>query len=308
MRRHILIVAALALPFPSLADAKGIGLEDVVVDGVVSQDGRYRYVALQDDPNTTLLKIATSGGRVVASRSPGGWLLVPAVAADATAGGLSADGRTLVLSTPFASNPTRTPLRIIDTGKLATRRAIDLPGVFGVDAISPDGSRIYLIEYLDPPATTRYRVRSLETATGRLHPDPIVDADEPDEQMTGMALTRATSPDGRWAYTLYGRTDGAPFIHALDSQQGVAHCIDLPIAPIDPYLAVREGLSLSVAGNTLVAARSGVVVARVDLIDFIVESADRTTDSSATTVAVAGSGAAVLLAGATWWLRRRRTT
>ena len=53
--------------------------------------------------------------------------------------------------------------------------------------------------------------------------------------MEGLPLTRAISPDGRWAYTLY---DGAqthrngvehePFIHALDTVGQRAVCIDLP--------------------------------------------------------------------------------
>jgi hypothetical protein len=44
--------------------------------------------------------------------------------------------------------------------------------------------------------------------------------------MNGHPLTRATSPDGRWAYTLY---EGAahPFIHALDTSGRSARCIDL---------------------------------------------------------------------------------
>jgi hypothetical protein len=44
--------------------------------------------------------------------------------------------------------------------------------------------------------------------------------------MNGNPLTRATSPDGRWAYTLYEGTEH-PFVHALDTANRSARCIDL---------------------------------------------------------------------------------
>jgi hypothetical protein len=44
--------------------------------------------------------------------------------------------------------------------------------------------------------------------------------------MNGHPLTRATSPDGRWAYTLYEGTEH-PFVHALDTANRSARCIDL---------------------------------------------------------------------------------
>ncbi len=45
--------------------------------------------------------------------------------------------------------------------------------------------------------------------------------------MQGLPMTRATSADGRLAYTLYSAEE--PFIHALDTVRGsAAVCIDLP--------------------------------------------------------------------------------
>ncbi len=46
--------------------------------------------------------------------------------------------------------------------------------------------------------------------------------------MTGSPVTRATGPTGRWIYTLYVRPSGALFVHALDSVDVRAFCIDLP--------------------------------------------------------------------------------
>jgi len=64
-----------------------------------------------------------------------------------------------------------------------------------------------------------------------------VDPREHDEAMRGAPLSRATSPDGRWAYTLYDGAGGAPFVHALDTSKRRARCIDLPM------LAGRQDLS-----------------------------------------------------------------
>ena len=46
--------------------------------------------------------------------------------------------------------------------------------------------------------------------------------------LIGDAATRTTSVDGRMVYTLYTNPGGTPFIHALDAERGVAHCIGIP--------------------------------------------------------------------------------
>jgi hypothetical protein len=72
--------------------------------------------------------------------------------------------------------------------------------------------------------------------------------------MTGYAVTRATSADGRWVYTLYQKPEGEPFVHALDTVAATAHCIDLP-ASRGIYNVV---LSLRNGGRTLaMQTRSG---------------------------------------------------
>ena len=43
-------------------------------------------------------------------------------------------------------------------------------------------------------------------------------------------MTRVSSGDGRWAYTLYDG-NGRPFVHALDTAGRTARCIDLPAFP-----------------------------------------------------------------------------
>ena len=88
---------------------------------------------------------------------------------------------------------------------------------------------MYLIHYPQPRDPTAYEVRAYDLRRGGLLHDPIVDPDEPGEEMAGWPQTRSLSPDGRWAYTLYlpAQRDHLPFIHALDTERGTAVCIDL---------------------------------------------------------------------------------
>lgn len=208
------------------------------------EDPPYRYVALAPrtrHPLTVVEKIDTRDATIDRWWHLRGSWHVPAVAADRSPGGLSADGGTLVLVTfPRRYPPRQTRLAVLDTrlflrhpshGVQQPRHAIrrlGLPGAFSFDAISPDGSRIYLIQnFYRRGRLTHYAVRSLDTASGRLLPGPIVDPEEPDERMQGSPVSRVSSPDGRWAYTLYTGSEER-FLHALDTVRGRAVCVDLP--------------------------------------------------------------------------------
>ena len=132
--------------------------------------------------------------------------------------GSPADGRTLVLITPRTSFPrARTTLLVLGARGLASRETIRLRGDFSFDAISPQGRLVYLIQYNQPTDPTRYLVRAYDLQHGRLLHAPVVDPQERGEKMRGNPLSRAVSPDGRWAYTLYDGAGGTPFVHALDT-------------------------------------------------------------------------------------------
>lgn len=269
MRRRVLrlTVMALAVAFATAATARADGLPVLGIDigptGIATPDGTSRYVTIPAGARTVVARVAQDGGRVLASRSLPGNFTIPAVAYDGTASGLSPDAATLVLISPRASFPrARTALIALDARRLRPRRVLDLRGDFSFDAISPDGARIYLIQYLSPLDPTRYQVRSYDLPTRRLLPDAIVDPNEPGERMHGTPVTRAVSPDGRFAYTLYDRPGGAPFVHALDTAEGSARCIDLDL--LTQRATSRMRLKVSADGAGLTVLDGGEPAAQID--------------------------------------------
>jgi hypothetical protein len=222
------IVAGAAAATASADGLPVLGV-DVGSTGVTAPGAAARYVTLWSGPKTTVVaRVRRNGGRVDRSRLLEGTFTIPAVAYDGSASGLSADGRVLVLIQPRVSFPrARTSFAELDARRLRVLKLLRLPGDFSFDAISPSGSRIYLIQYLSPNDPTKYAVRAFDVGTGRLLPKPVVDPHEADEQMRGQPLSRAMSPDGRWAYTLYDGNGKTPFVHALDTKRATARCIDL---------------------------------------------------------------------------------
>jgi hypothetical protein len=63
-------------------------------------------------------------------------------------------------------------------------------------------------------------------------------------------MARATSSDGRYVYTVYANSGGYPFVHALDTVAGRAHCIGIPWTH-EQTLGDLDQLSLSADGHTL---------------------------------------------------------
>ncbi len=257
MRKRTPLIALLALlallgSGATAPNARSKGLEMGARNGVTIDGSPYRYVAITTHTKPRLTVVARTDrrdGRVERWWQLDGDYDVPAVAYDGTGGGLSADGKTLVLGSFAFDSPVYPPkttrLTLLDTDLRPQRhlragqrrppsvfRSVELRGHFAFDAISPDGSTIYLIHHFPhlsgPSYITHYEVRAYDVESRRLLPEPIVDPEEPEERMEGLPLTRAMSPDGRWAYTLYDGNGKEPFIHALDTVGGRAVCIDLP--------------------------------------------------------------------------------
>jgi hypothetical protein len=233
-------------------------------DGVLARGGDVRYVTLGTTTSTVVAAIGVRGGRVLRTRTLKGMFGIPLVAYDGTTGGLSGDGRLLVVASygPSPGTAGATQFVVLATRSLRPRYRVQLPGSWSYDASSPDGRTIFLVEHISAGPNPRYRVRVFDLETGRLGRGAIVDRLEKESVMGGQPVTRATSPDGRWAYTLYARP-GEPFVHALDTARSEAYCIDLPlrlgevkqwglrlgIAP-DGTLAVRRGRSTVAVVNT----------------------------------------------------------
>jgi hypothetical protein len=196
-------------------------------EGVASRDGAVRYVATFR-ANSTLVKVVRfSDSRLLRSTTIRGEFGVPEVAYDGTAGGLSHDGKSLVLESAPGSQTTR--FVVLSTRTLKQRQSLTLQGWWGFDALSPDARTLYLIQILpSSDGSFRYLVRAYDLTQHRLVPGAIVDKSERGA-MTGLPLSRVESADGSWSYTLYQRTTagGKPFIHALNTRARVAVCIDL---------------------------------------------------------------------------------
>jgi hypothetical protein len=149
-------------------------------------------------------------------------------------------------------------------------------------------------------------VRAFDTEGEKLVPEPVVDKGEPGEEMRGNPVSRATSPDGRWAYTLYDGGGKAPFVHALDTVAVEAHCIDLDA------LAGRfdlPDLRLRLDSGSLAVVSASERVAVIDTASFQVGEAGRQSSGDGTNGRWPAIGVLVALvtaAALSLIIRRRR--
>lgn len=229
----LLAVAATTAAIATGAQANGSPYSPGLVygwAGVGAKEGGIRFVAFGMPKSTLVAAVRARDGRVLRSHVLRGFYGVPLVTHDGTAGGLAGDGRSLVLGgygpPPGAAGKTR--FAVLDTRTLTLRRPIVLTGSWSYDAISPDASTIFFTEHLRAGDNPLYRVRVFDNRTGKLR-GAIVDRLEGEEEMGGVPAARASSVDGRWAYTLYARRGDEPFIHALDTERREAFCVDLPL-------------------------------------------------------------------------------
>ena len=224
IRALLLVVAALVAAPAAFADGGPMyALQGG--SGIAGPNGVH-YVALTTNGGDTLLATVEKDGSIWNWPSFVGMYGIPMVTSQET-GGLSRDGKTLVLQSS-AYDPNDTSFILVNTRTTQMRDAFFLKGWFAFDALSPDGKRMYLTQHIDANNTSRYVVREYDLTRDRLLPGRIADRTQKSWVMQGDALTRTTSPNGRWVYTLYDNYGGYPFIHALDTVRGVAHCIGLP--------------------------------------------------------------------------------
>jgi hypothetical protein len=164
-----------------------------------------------------------------------------------------------VIQSVTPGSPTR--FEIVGAKDLAVRQAIALHGYYGFDALSPDGSRMYLIQHTSTRDYQHYVVRAYDLNAQRLLPGRIADKAQKSWLMQGQAVARTTSGDGRWVFTLYQNPGGYPFVHALDTVRGVAHCVGIPWKGNQDSL---QDFKLALHGSTLTLRQlDGTTYARI---------------------------------------------
>ena len=164
--------------------------------GVATRDGATRYVAVPAGGATAVEQIRTRGGHVVS------WATVPGLWGTASVGygtstdgqGLSHDGRTLALAHTGVPQGASTTFVVLNTRKMQVRDRIVLKGQFSFDALSPDASRMYVIQFAQDDQL-HYVVRAYDMATHRLLPGRIADKAQRGWVMQGVASSRVASPE-----------------------------------------------------------------------------------------------------------------
>ena len=267
--RFVLVAMCLGMAAPSVALGAGGPVAPVQGEGngISVAGSPYQYVALGAGHSTVVQQLRRTGPVRSSIRLHGSYG-IPGVGYDGSTTGLSADGGTLVLAGMFGNGtPRTTRLIVLGTPHLTVLERIVLRGWFTVDAISPTGHFLYLIHYPSSDIS-KYEVRAYDLAHHRLLAAPIVDPHDRGEAMTGFAVTRATSADGRWDYTLYIRPNDVPFIHALDTVALRAVCVDLP--SVNQNDLGNATLHLGPGGSVLSIQAGGRTEATVDTATYAV--------------------------------------
>jgi len=184
----------------------------------------------------------------------GKWGL-PRVTLNNDVGGLSADGRTLVLSQDDVAHQngelsTETSFAVLGTKPLHLRSTVKIKGDFGFDALSPQGRILYLIQHVSQENLFQYRVRAYDLMKHKLLPRVIADKRQRDWNMNGYPVGRASTADGRWVYTFYSTQNNYPFVHALDTVKRTAVCIGIPFDWAADQTEINQA-TLSIEGGKL---------------------------------------------------------
>lgn len=239
----MLATAAILAAFAAAPPAAGAGgILPVGIDArpVSIAGAGVEYLTLRRERGSVLIKRRRGGGQVLRRLRLGRRFHVPTLAYDGSLGGLSADGRRLVLiGYPQRRARRVTEFALIDAKRLRLERIVRLRGHFSFHALSRHGSQMYVINYA-PWDMAEFAVRSYDVRERRLRPGDISEPAGGDGPMDGIPITRAAGPGGRWQYTLYG-VIGDPYLHALDTRTRRAYRTPLaePRARIRTWWRVR---------------------------------------------------------------------
>jgi len=249
----VVLVALAVVPIASAAFPGPYGLQGG--KGVLSNDGTLRFTATKSAEGTLVKAISAKDGTVQASRTFDGQLGIPTLQYGQVGEGMSRDGKTFVLETAGLTDTSQ--FLLVNTSDLSTVDSFTLKGTYAFDALSPNGSMMYLIQHKTTQDVEHYIVRGYDLQAHRLLPQRIADKAQQSWVMQGWAVTRATSPSGRWVYTLYANPGGYPFVHALDTVNSVAHCVGLPWPATDSQQGAVFNYSLKLKGHMLAVRYQG---------------------------------------------------
>lgn len=224
--------------------------------GVPSSDWQHLYSIT----GSTLIDTNPSTGATNRTVDLPGLYKLPAATSTGLPGGTSPNGIWLVVESYDGS---ATHFLIVSTAESRVSSSVNLAGYFHFDAISNDGKRLYLIQYLNGK---EYYVRLYDIAARKLDANIVVDKSDGGQSMTGLRLSGAATPDGSWLFSMYVRDSDGPFIHALSLDGPFAFCLDLP----GSGYATKPGekhwsIAMSPRGDKFFAVNSATgVVAEID--------------------------------------------
>jgi hypothetical protein len=224
-------------PALAIIDSASKATERRLPLGVPSPDWKHVYSIL----GTSLIATDPQTGSLENSVQLGGSYHLPAATAAGVPGGLSPDGRWLVVE---SSGGQHTRMLVLDTTTFKVADRVDLTGDFEFDAISDGRTNLYVIQHLNAGT---YHVRLYDVAARVLEPEVVVDKSDGDQAMVGRRLSGVVSPDHQWLFSIYVRDHQAPFIHALNLGGPFALCLDLPGAG---YLDDPREMSWTLAMST----------------------------------------------------------
>jgi len=261
-------------------DAKG-DLVHSLGRAVASPDGSV-YYTLVGSPTTLRWVDAKTGRAITELQLDGSYSFANELELGPT--GLSPNGRWLVLVGESAAS---SRFAVIDTALLKLAATAEIPGAFGYDAISDDGTSLYLIERIAPDtarqlgvsAAYSYRVRVYDVPSGKLSETLVVDVKlagqltgdnnaetRVDGIMRGIYQSSVPSTDGRWNFSFYYNPGRGPFIHVLHLDSRSAFCIlDLPVVAGGYEKRLGWSLALTPSGQTLYAVNGALgLVSSID--------------------------------------------
>jgi hypothetical protein len=214
-----------------LLDLASLRVERRLPPGMTSADGGSFLAARIEGTHTALTRYALPSGRVAGRSVVQGRYALAAVAA----GGARA---VLAASRPGAGVAR---LAIVEAPRWRVARRVSLRGSYGVEAVSADGRRLFLIRY----GAAGYNLRIYDFATGQLRPTALAEGASATRKMVGTAWRSLTTRDGRWLLTLYVKRQGGAFVHALDLDAAIGHCVELPADGAGLAVLASASLALS---------------------------------------------------------------